>query len=229
MFIFYTNYNTVKERVAVLEKDMSTLLDTSSGTWSPEYAHGLVKKASPNETEESIKEATALLLEIRALICKFKLKACVRTKYQRVACQSSTNNNLRLTIDKDITVIDETRKQGAKLSHWCLEDDSVVPIDAIVKIPYCVFEVKVSNAGEDPLFIQELETKGSIVRANKFSKYLTGAAIHNKKAVNMLPWWSKDANFIPFFGPPQSPSITSSITSATTDDDLLLAGRYQFK
>ena len=64
MYIFYTNYNTVKERVAILEKDMSTLLDTSTGTWSPEYAHGLVKKSSPNETEDSIKEATALLLEI---------------------------------------------------------------------------------------------------------------------------------------------------------------------
>ena len=64
VYFLHQFYNIVKEGVAVLEKDMPTLLDTSTGTWSPEYAHGLVKKSSPNETEDSIKEATALLLEI---------------------------------------------------------------------------------------------------------------------------------------------------------------------
>ena len=177
----------MKERVVLLEKNVASLLDTSSGIWSSEYAHELVKTASPNDKEDSIKEATALLLEIRALICKYKLKPCVRTKYTRCAFQSASNNNLRLTIDRDITVIDETRVISG--GSWCLEDDSVVPIDAIVKVPYGVFEVKVGG-GEDPLFIHELEESGAIIKANKFSKFLTGAAIHNKKAVNMLPWWA---------------------------------------
>jgi len=183
-----SHHHAVKERVVLLEKNVASLLDTSSDTpWSSEYAHELVKTASPNDKEDSVKEATALLLEIRALICKYKLKPCVRTKYTRCAFQSASNNNLRLTIDRDITVIDETRVVSG--GSWCLEDDSVVPIDAIVKVPYGVFEVKVGG-GEDPLFIHELEESGAIIKANKFSKFLTGAAIHNKKAVNMLPWWA---------------------------------------
>ena len=131
----------MKERVVLLEKNVASLLDTSSGIWSSEYAHELVKTASPNDKEDSIKEAAALLLEIRALICKYKLKPCVRTKYTRCAFQSASNNNLRLTIDRDITVIDETRAVYGE--SWCLDDESVVPIDAIVKVPYGVFEVKV--------------------------------------------------------------------------------------
>lgn len=182
------HHDAVKERVVLLEKNVASLLDTSSDTpWSSEHAHELVKTASPNEKEDSIKEAAALLLEIRALICKYKLKPCVRTKYTRCAFQSASNNNLRLTLDRDITVIDETRVVSG--GSWCLEDESVVPIDAIVKVPYGVFEVKVGG-GEDPLFIHELEESGAIIKANKFSKFLTGAAIHNKKAVNMLPWWA---------------------------------------
>ena len=148
---------------------------------------------------------------------------CVRTKYTRCAFQSSSNNNLRLTIDKDITVIDETRVVSG--GNWCLADDSIVPLDAVVKIPYCVFEVKVSD-GEDPLFIDDLQQSGAIVKATKFSKFLTGAAIHNSQAVNMLPWWANDKNFEPFFSRPSAvsapQSATSSITSATTDDDDLL-------
>lgn len=200
----------MKERVALLEKDMSTLLDITTGKWTSEYANKLVCKASPKDTDESIREAAALLLEIRDLIVKFKLRPCVRTKYTRAAFQSASNNNLRLTIDKDITVIDETRTTGGS---WCLEDDSMVPMDAIVKVPYGVFEVKVGQ-GADPLFITELEKSGAIVKANKFSKFLTGAAIHNNKAVNMLPWWADDLNFAPLFAPPSN-AATSYVSPPT--------------
>jgi SPX domain-containing protein involved in vacuolar polyphosphate accumulation len=58
------------------------------------------------------------------------------------------------------------------------------------KIPYGVFEVKVAG-GEDPTFIEELQQSGAIVKAPKFSKFLTGCAVHNASIVPMLPWWSE--------------------------------------
>ena len=91
---------SVKERVALLEKDMPKLIDTSDGQWSTEYANDLVREASPDDSEDSLREATALLLEIRSLVCKYQLRPCVRTKYTRAAFQSKSNNNLRLTIDR---------------------------------------------------------------------------------------------------------------------------------
>jgi uncharacterized membrane protein YidH (DUF202 family) len=74
-------------------------------------------------------------------------------------------------------------------------------------VPYGVFEVKVSG-GQDPLFIEELIQSGAIVQANKFSKFLTGAAIHNSSAVNMLPWWAGDPLFASLFKKPKRHSTT---------------------
>ena len=77
----------------------------------------------------------------------------------------------------------------------------------VFQVPYGVFEVKVSG-GEDPLFIEELIESGEIVQANKFSKFLTGAAIHNPVAVNLLPWWADDPLFAPLFKKPKRHSMT---------------------
>lgn len=193
----WVDNKSVKERVTIKERNMPKLIDTSDGMWSLEYAIELVKEASPNDKEESIQESAALLLEIRSLFCELKLRPCVRTKYTRCAFQSSKNNNLRLTLDRDITVIDEACVVQNKGS-WCLDDLSVVPMDAFVKVPYGVFEVKVA-AGEDPIFIEELQQSGAIVKAPKFSKFLTGCALHNANIVSMLPWWSEDPLFAPLF------------------------------
>jgi len=66
------------------------------------------------------------------------------------------------------------------------------------KVPYGVFEVKVA-AGEDPIFIEELQQSGAIVKAPKFSKFLTGCALHNTSIVSMLPWWAEEPLFSPLF------------------------------
>jgi uncharacterized membrane protein YidH (DUF202 family) len=226
----WINNKSVKERVALKERDMPKLIDTSDGLWSSEYCTQLVRDASPDDKDEDIAAAAALLKEIRSIVCKFKLRPCVRTKYNRAAFQSSKNNNLRLTIDRDITVIDETCNVPEDGS-WCIEEHSVVPINAIVKVPYGVFEVKVSG-GEDPLFIEELIESGAIVKANKFSKFLTGASIHNASKVNMLPWWADDPLFANLFKKPRrrsrvvaartgvvKKSLISPIAEAADDDD----------
>lgn len=232
----WINNKSVKERVALKERDMPKLIDTSDGLWSSEYCIQLVREASPDDKYEDIASAAALLKEIRSIVCKFKLRPCVRTKYNRAAFQSSKNNNLRLTIDRDITVIDETCNVPEDGS-WCIDEHSVVPINAIVKVPYGVFEVKVSG-GEDPFFIEELIESGAIVKANKFSKFLTGASIHNASKVNMLPWWADDPLFAPLFNKPRRRSRVvaartgvGSIVKKTTispvaeaaDDDALIA------
>ena len=69
------------------------------------------------------------------------------------------------------------------------------------------FRCQVSG-GEDPLFIEELIESGAIAKANKFSKFLTGGAIHNAATVNMLPWWADDPLFAPLFKKPKRRSST---------------------
>ena len=185
---------SVKERCPIREKDVPFLIDTTTGKWSMDQALAIVRVANPKESEDSLRDLAKLLLDMRNLILKKKLTPCVRTKYNRVALQSSKNNNLRLTIDRNITMINE-RCEGSG-SSWCLEDDESIPVDALVRMPYCVFEVKVSG-GETPPFVASLENSHSIVEAKKFSKFLSGASLFN--AVQTLPWWADDEAFVPLF------------------------------
>jgi len=173
---------SVKERVCILQKRMKNLIDVSDGPWATEMCSMIVREGlegNDTTTEEDIEAATDLLKEIRNLFVKLKLKPCVRTSYIRAAFQNPNNNDLRLTIDRDITVIDETRNTG---TDWCIADTDVVPINAFIKVPYGVFEVKVS-AGENPTFVEELIENDAIVEAPKFSKFLTGASLHNTEKV----------------------------------------------
>ena len=192
----WINNKSVKERVGIVQRNMLTLMDTSDGQWTSDFARTLVVEASPDDNEAEIEASTALLLEIRALFCRLKLRPCVRTSYTRAAFQSSKNNDLRLTIDRDITVVDETsvRNEGS----WCIEDNDNVPIQSFLKVPYSVFEVKVSG-GFGPIFLEQLQESNAIVEAPKFSKFLTGASLHNANKVNILPWWAEDPLFEPIF------------------------------
>lgn len=178
----------------------SLLFDLIVHSWDKKLALDLVRAANPSEDAEAIADLADLLLRIRALVCKFSLSPCVRTKYTRVALQSATTNRFRLTVDRDITVINE-RGCGSSLSKsWCLADDDIVPEQDVVKLPYCVYEVKVADGtGGPPAFVAELEEKAAIVEAKKFSKFLSGASVFNADKVATLPWWAEDTAFIPLY------------------------------
>jgi len=218
---------SVKERVPIQEQDMHALLDTTTNStgsggvgscWTVQYATDMVRRANPDNSDKKIQQGAILLLKIRTLVCSFHLFPCIRTKYLRVALQSVQTNNLRMTMDRDITVVDErqaattgavntnTASSSLPPSWWCLADDAEVPWGAIVKIPYGVFEVKTAKAAS-PQFIQELKGDKAIIEAAKFSKFLTGVAIYNTDKVDTLPWWASDPSFVSLF---QTTTTTSN-------------------
>jgi SPX domain protein involved in polyphosphate accumulation len=207
---------SVKERVGIVQRNMLTLMDTSDGQWTSDFAKGLVVEANPDACKEEKEISTALLLDIRALFCKLKLCPCVRTSYTRAVFQSSKNNNLRLTIDQDITVMDETSVYNK--GSWCIEDNDVVPIKLFLKVPYGVFEVKVSD-GKNPLFIKGLQESNAIVEVPKFSKFINGASLHNANNVNVLPWWAEDSLFEPIYKMRQNTSKQNGVSDSSKGID----------
>ena len=170
-------------------------------SWDEHLALSMVQKANPSEDRLSIDDLTMLLLKIRALIVKYELAPCVRTKYTRVALQSSISNRCRVTIDKDVMVINERgRKVSPSSSSWCLEDTDTIPKNDITKLPYCIYEVKIANDDSGkPEFLTELEDSKTIIEAKKFSKFLSGASVFNADKVKTLPWWVSDSNFFPLY------------------------------
>jgi len=194
----WVNTKSVKQRVSICEKDMRAMFDKSKlgQEWTREHTENIVLRADPSIRGEKLNDAVNLLLECRHLVVKLRLRPCVRTKYLRVAFQSSESNSLRLTIDRDITMIDE---RGAPSDSWCLPDDSTINATSqVARAPCAVFEVKLSGS-DDPPFIQDLERRSVIIDGHKFSKFLTGGAAFNRDMVPKLPYWATFGAFKPMF------------------------------
>lgn len=81
---------SVKERASVQAKDMVTFLEPVR--WLREDAQQMVIRAKPDMKPEDLEKATDLLFRMHNLVVKHKLNACVRTRYDRAAFQSSKSN-----------------------------------------------------------------------------------------------------------------------------------------
>ena len=181
---------SVKERVTILEKDMKRVL--SREVWTDEVAKVIVRAATPTLKGKALDESAALLGKMHDMVIKLDLRACVRSTYFRAAFQSSGSNDLRLTVDRHVTLVDETASW--KMSSWCLPDNTELEPQHIVRIPFPVYEIKL--AGSDmPTSMSDLIQAGVLTEADKFSKFLTGAAAFHQKQLNMLPYWANHPSF----------------------------------
>lgn len=193
----WINTKSIKERVEIKEKDMVNFLALEE--WNFGDAEKIVRSANPKLQEAELAKAVDLLLRMHELVIRHGLRPCVRSCYLRAAFQSSASNALRLTIDRNVTLIDETKNVSP--GSWCLPDDAIIQNQMATQVPFVVLEVKLSGANVDnmPPVIQDLEGKCIIQEAEKFSKFLTGAAAFNQDKVNALPYWAEHPAFANVF------------------------------
>jgi SPX domain protein involved in polyphosphate accumulation/uncharacterized membrane protein YidH (DUF202 family) len=213
---------SVKERVTIQERDVCRFL-APCNNWTFDMAQELVLRASPTLSGDKLAQQVELLQRMRHLVVTKQLRPCVRSMYHRVAFQSPDCNALRLTLDRNVTLIDETvgattttstkprigatpsswswssSSPGSSISSsWCLPDDAVIATDTMMlHVPYSVFEVKLCNPEVMPAVFQGLVDTGTLIEAPKFSKFITGAAAFNaSRLTGMLqPYWAEDPAF----------------------------------
>jgi SPX domain protein involved in polyphosphate accumulation/uncharacterized membrane protein YidH (DUF202 family) len=197
----WINSKSVKERVTIQAQDMDAFL--ASMKWKNEDALALVVKANPSLSGDSLQKSTTLLLTMHEMVVKKGLRPCVRSVYKRAAFQSAQSNSLRLTVDRGVTLFNEASKNECDGGSWCLSDnDCATSGPHLVKqVPFAIFEVKLTSS-EMPGVIQAMEDQGIIVKAAKFSKFLTGVAAFNADKVDKLPYWTDYPAFASFFNPP---------------------------
>lgn len=215
---------SVKQRVNLRERDMSKLLARDGAKWDRVFTEELVLAANPKLKGDDLQEAVQLLHQMRKLIIKRDLRPCVRTRYLRMAFQSAESNALRLTIDRNITMIDES---SALLGEWSLPEEAMQTAET-VRVPCAVFEVKLAGS-DNPAFMERLLETGVLQDGHKFSKFLTGAATFHGETINTFPYWARLPMFKGMFGIEdfdkiessfrlnKSQKITKSITTAITD------------
>ena len=211
----WINTKSVKERVNIFERDVNRFLMNTA--FSKSDAELLVHSANPGLEESDIEQSAGLLLAMHDLVQKHGLRPCVRSKYKRVAFQSSASNKLRITVDRDICLIDE---RGTRHGHWSLDDSAIT--DAImIQSPFDILEVKLAGS-EAPTSIDTLLTDGVIHEAAKFSKFLTGASAFNK--VDMLPYWAEHRTFAPLLtndiGGRASSKVCGSTSQVSCDSSM---------
>jgi uncharacterized membrane protein YidH (DUF202 family) len=195
----WINSESVKERVAVQEKDMEWFL-TTNNVGTHKDAEKVVQAASPSLGKSELRKAVKLLLTMRRLVAKHDLRPCVRLAYKRAAFQLPTSNSLRLTVDRFVSATDESK---APAGAWCLPGPNG---PAFTKhIPFAVFEIKLSGS-ETPQSIQELINSNTVIDAAKFSKFLTAVAAFRSHQLDTLPYWATHPSFAPMFGINKTPS-----------------------
>eukprot|EP00529_Nitzschia_sp_RCC80_P005476 CAMPEP_0113460976 /NCGR_PEP_ID=MMETSP0014_2-20120614/11285_1 /TAXON_ID=2857 /ORGANISM="Nitzschia sp." /LENGTH=1033 /DNA_ID=CAMNT_0000352687 /DNA_START=541 /DNA_END=3642 /DNA_ORIENTATION=- /assembly_acc=CAM_ASM_000159 len=193
---------SVKERAAVQERDMVKFLTPIP--WTLEQAREIIIRASPTISPEELTKSTNLLARMHKLVVKHTLRSCVRSVYMRAAFQSAKSNDLRLTLDRNVTLVDETARNDPTGKSWCLSDDDAKNKAKAVVVPFEVFEVKLVGDNPMPQGLAALIASGVIEEAPKFSKFLSGAAAFNQHVMKKLPYWASNPAFAQMFGMPAS-------------------------
>eukprot|EP00529_Nitzschia_sp_RCC80_P005722 CAMPEP_0113488370 /NCGR_PEP_ID=MMETSP0014_2-20120614/25983_1 /TAXON_ID=2857 /ORGANISM="Nitzschia sp." /LENGTH=1034 /DNA_ID=CAMNT_0000382083 /DNA_START=144 /DNA_END=3248 /DNA_ORIENTATION=+ /assembly_acc=CAM_ASM_000159 len=193
---------SVKERAAVQERDMVKFLTPIP--WTLEQAREIIIRASPTISSDELTKSTNLLARMHKLVVKHTLRSCVRSVYMRAAFQSAKSNDLRLTLDRNVTLVDETSRNDPTGKSWCLSDDDAKNKAKAVVVPFEVFEVKLVGENPMPQGLAALIASGVIEEAPKFSKFLSGAAAFNQHVMKKLPYWAGNPAFAQMFGMPAS-------------------------
>lgn len=190
----WVNAKSIKERVKIQEKYMGDFL--SFKKWDMEDVLMIVVAADPTMNSDRLDRNARLLFSMKQMVMDLNLRPCIRSTYFRAAFQCPGSDALRLTVDRDVTLIDETQCRGH--SSWCFPDGAVIPSDMVKRVPFPIFEVKLSGS-DTPEVIASLARDGIVTESHKFSKYLTGAAAFHTQRVSMLPYWADHVQFAPLF------------------------------
>jgi hypothetical protein len=169
-----TDEASVKERFPLRCGKVGELL---GGTLDvPAYA--ALQVASGDMTEKQAANLTRLASEVAADVAARALHACVRTVYKRAAFQLATSNEVRISLDTDMRLVDEVvggtpvaGVGGAPFppGRFCCDGPALGRPGAAVDFPYSILEIKLQGEGTPEWLLQVLGT-GIAVPVRKFSK-----------------------------------------------------------
>jgi hypothetical protein len=183
---------SVKERLAIQEKDVPGFL-TGALRIDEGYLVSKMGKAPGSDMSKNVKLAG----EIQDEILSRGLKPKLRTSYNRTAFQLSTNNDVRISLDTELTL----SRDWTSASGWCRPDNLRIGPEDIAECQYAVLEVKL-GVEEPPEWVESVLLETGALLMHKFSKFLH--ATSSLYPVPELPSWFDDEyarNFVRSIGP----------------------------
>lgn len=151
----------------------------------PWYLAG-VRQHKNAQDDQALVATSSLADEIQSEIVDRELTAKLRTVYKRTAFQRTDSNAVRISIDTDLSFIDETG--AADEGHWCKQvPQQGFERKGVVTFPWAVLEIKLTEG--QPIWIEELLSSGLIHELHKFSKFSHGIACFKSEKLRELPYW----------------------------------------
>jgi len=139
----------------------------------------LKKLREKGKKEEEISEWYSLASEIVQQISSKQLIPTMRTQYMRVAFQIPFDATVRVSLDTNLTMINERTKETLNGTRWYRDPNVDVPLNEITRFPHAVLEVKlqVKQGNESPQWVTDLINSGMLMEVHKFSKFIHGCAV----------------------------------------------------
>lgn len=219
----------------LLQRSARDLLLEASGFHPPAQADGSttgesadtscprtpVVRASSAVTQEEVEKAAAAFIakdkklrnaitlgtEIQGEIEEHRLQPMLRTSYLRAAFQLATSNDVRISLDTNLCMVNEYRhhKQDDAGFNWCRLADELLGKDEVVRFPYAILEVKVQQQPPPP-WVESMLLLSSATMVYKFSKFQHGMAFLHRDKISsgLLPHWLRSRR-PPHQGPQHSP------------------------
>ena len=169
----WVDESSSKDRFCVKQKQVRSLMD---GTF---------------DIETNVKpDLKKLAHEVDTMIREYRLQPFIRTCYHRCAFQLATSNDVRVSLDTQMSLINEfVEKNG---TNWCRLASDVLAEEDVVRFPFAILEIKLGDARNSPAWLHQMLEQCGAVRVHKFSKFIHAMAFLHLDRSMMLPHWFDD-------------------------------------
>jgi hypothetical protein len=182
----WANDKSAKERCILPQRDIFSFMNGKFDI------NGFFRKMAEEgvSSEKARKKMKSIADEVNALIQERKMRPMIRTSYYRSAFQLATSNEVRISLDTQMTLLDEYRNPHTE--PWCLTGNNLLREDQIYRFPFAILEIKLQDVSETPMWLKEILSEIEAVQVHKFSKFQHAMAFLHPQRVPMLPHWHKD-------------------------------------
>jgi len=179
---------SAKERAVLPQRD---IFDFMKGRFDIDGCYKRLE-AEGAFSAKARKAMKAIAQEVSAMIREKQLQPILRTSYYRCAFQLATSNDVRISLDTQMSLLNEFRGAGHPTEPWCHISSDLLSEDEVNRFPFAILEIKLQNVSETPLWLRQTLADVEAVQVHKFSKFQHGMAFLHPERVSILPHWHQD-------------------------------------
>ncbi|KYO01101.1 vacuolar transporter chaperone, putative [Plasmodium reichenowi] len=147
--------------------------------------NNIIGEKNTSEYRKKIKKNIKLAKEIQMMIIKNKLEPIIRTSYLRSAFQLQNNNSVRISIDTNVSMLNE---YVSKRKNWCRLSEEALRKNEIIRLNYGIIEIKLKTDNM-PTWVTNILNNNESINAYKYSKYQTAMALLHAEKIKYIPIW----------------------------------------